>query len=806
MAAVAPVVVPRPTTKYKRRATPKGAARRTAADQPEHVPTAPGGRGKTSPVIREHLANLANERIRESVLAREGSGIEQEWEDARDLYDGVDNLTKTDTRLRVNDKNSAPRKANQADQDQSTLLLNITKPKTKTAISRVKEMLVPASSVAPFDIDPTPIPELDEVSKKPELAGQNVRLGDGTMAPALAVAEIVRAKSQEAIDGEKKWIEDRFTEGNVYGEMRKMLDNSGLFGTGVMKGPFPVCKKSHEFKISGTIAELIKTTKYEPTSRCIRVQDCYPDPSCGDNIHRGSYFNERDWATAKTLRELAHDPTYDRKAIAQALIEGPIPGKMASAMHMDRSRHRPGNTNQDSKLFELWYSYGDVPAEYLIAMGVKDVLLGNDKDDEAANDPVADELRDQADAEAAFDPDSESEEDRTLSEDEEAALKHVPALVTMLNGRPIKAQIQPLESGRFPYDFFPWEVVEGQPYGKGEPITMRAAQVMVTSGIRRLLENAGQSSGPQLVITDGVIEPVDGKYRITGRKLWRFIPNELISDVNKAMAMFEIPSMQEQLMKIVEFGLVMADRLTNIPMLLQGDESAGDTPDTLGGMKLLVQNSMAPLRDKAKQFDDYFTTPHMGGYHEWFMLHVPDLPKGDAQIKALGSTALIQREEGREFLTMLGPVKNDPAFRINPAKYSAELARANGYDMALIQYTEEEWKTAPENPANAQPQEAPQVAAARIRGETQIASDQARAAALQTELAAKAQMAAEQRAMDRAIADLDHEIAQMELAGKDNISLRDVKAMLAAKAGELNLSRMEMQLKLAPQNTSGTGI
>lgn len=784
--------------KYATRQTPKQGARRTAADRPttHDAPVSKAEERRQQTI--DQLAKLANERVREATSAREQSGIEEEWREAEDLYAGVDELNQADNRMRIRDKNSAPNKRGPADGGQSTILLNITAPKTKVAVSRVKEMLVPTSE-KPWDIGPTPVPEFEEVANDPQRAGQLVQLGDGTQAPAGAVVDITRERMQKAIDGEEAWIEDRFVEGNVYAQMRTVIEDAGRLGTGVLKGPFPRCKKTREWKITGNFAELALRERYDPTSERRRIQDCYPDPACGDSIHNGSFFCEREFVSAKTLRELAKDPEYNRAAIADAILEGPMTGAKFNATSA-KERKKPGDTSQEGKLFELWYVYGDVPPDYLIAMGVKDKLLGNGPELVKAANDEPDQAGYESDGEEAAD------EQEPLTDEQEAALMQVPALVTILNGRPIKAAIQPLESGEFPFDFFPWEPVEGQPYGRGIPMAMRAAQIIVKVGVRRLLENGGLSAGPQIAITEGAIEPADGIMEIKGRKLWKFVPTELINDISKAMAMFAIPSMQQELLGIITFGLEMADRLTNIPMLLQGDQTAGTSPETLGGMKLLVQNSMAPLRDIAKQFDDDLVIPHLNRYHEWFMLNVPDKPKGDADIKALGSTAMVQREEGREFLVMLGPVKDDPAYRIDPQKYSKELARAQGYDMSLIQYSDEDWKKAPTNPANAQPVEDPRIATAKIAAASREKVAGGQQNMQMTAEHARAVHEENDRALRVAELELKKLIAMLDNSTKRTVSLGQVKKELAIAAGNLQSRRDEMMLKLLPENASHLGI
>ncbi|HEX6289376.1 MAG TPA: hypothetical protein VFZ66_09310, partial [Herpetosiphonaceae bacterium] len=278
-------------------------------------------------------------------------------------------------------------------------------------------------------------------------------------------------------------------------------------------------------------------------------------------------------------------------------------------------------------------------------------------------------------------------------------------------------------------------------------------------------------------------------------------------DIRKAFATFDVPSHTQELLEMIQFFLNMADQLTNLPMLLQGEQAAGTSPETLGGMKLLVQNASSPLRVIAKQFDDDLIVPHLRRYYDACM-QAPDAPKeakeGDSQVFAKGSAVLVQREEAREFLMMLFAVKDDPNLRIDPAKYIEALGRANGFSMQLIQYTTEEWeKMQAEAPP---PPKDPRVEAAEIRnqGLQQQAQLKAQDAAAQREF--DAQQAAEDRALQAFLARVEENIQVMELAGDQQISINDIKAMLAKEAMANRTKRDEMALKLAPANESGLGI
>jgi hypothetical protein len=696
--------------------------------------------------LRTALAVTVARRIREAKDARSASGIEDIWEEDADQYDGVDSLapaTKGATE-------TGPRK-----DGRSRVFLNITKPKTDIAVARVQEMLVPTDD-KPWEICPTPIPELSEAAAGG--ADQMLTLADGTQAPAKDVAkatlEIASQKAEKMAD----WVEDQFVEGSVYAELRKVIRDAGRLGTGILKGPYPVMRTERRWQISDGAAMLAITEKASPTSSCIDPRDFFPDPSCGENIHDGSYVVERDYMTSRQLRKLARVEGYDAAAIAEAIKQGP----QQRARDRDRYRDQPGETVNDSEVYEVFYYYGDVEPEVLIAMGV----------------------------------------DQTSLREEDLYLQAVPSIVTMVNDRPIKAVVNPLDSGEFPYDVFPWEAKENQPWGTGIPRKMAVAQRMLNAATRALLENAGLSAGPQIAITRGALIPANNKYEITGRKLWFFEPTDLVTDIAKAMRVWSIPSAQQELSNIITFALQMADELTNLPMLMQGQQ--GTAPELLGGMKMLMANASAPLRVVAKAFDDCLITPHLRRYYDWGMQSGPEDAKGDLQIKARGSSALVQREIAREFLAQAYQMAQRPNSRINPDKLDEELMKAHGVNMSTIAYTDAELQQKQEAAAQQPPPQDPRIEAARIRAESDKAKTEAASAAAQQELQFKAQDNAEMRAIQIQLAEVQKQIQIMRMAAEENMQIGDIKAQLAqtaiASRDKRELFAAERAMKFDPAN------
>ena len=96
--------------------------------------------------------------------------------------------------------------------------------------------------------------------------------------------------------------------------------------------------------------------------------------------------------------------------------------------------------------------------------------------------------------------------------------------------------------------------------------------------------------------------------------------------------------------------------------------------------------------------------------------------------------------------------------------------------------------------------------AAEIRTQALQAQAQASAQNQEAERAFKAGQADQQRQHEAQMRAVDREIEMMQLAGKENVSLAQVKAMLAGKAMDARLKTDEMRLKLSPGNPTNEGI
>ena len=114
--------------------------------------------------------------LKSAVDARLQSGIEEEWQEAEDLYAGVEPGTAGQ------DPTQKPVKG------RSRVIINITEGKTGIGASQIIRRVLPGD-VRPWKIEPTPVPEFDEAMASGE--GAMITLKDGTQQKASNVAKAV---------------------------------------------------------------------------------------------------------------------------------------------------------------------------------------------------------------------------------------------------------------------------------------------------------------------------------------------------------------------------------------------------------------------------------------------------------------------------------------------------------------------------------------------------------------------------------------------------------------------------------------
>lgn len=693
----------------------------------------------------EALSKVVAKSRDEAVSARQASGIERIWDEDEEYYLGIDDANRHNHAYTkgMNPDSGITSNTREETAGRCTAFFNITRQFVDSASARMGDILLPAGDWN-FALKPTPMPEMDEIkgSAQPVVSQAGVATNpDGSPYTLGQFQQEETADAGRKVSKAELQIRDWLTECRYHAEVRKVIEDAAKIGTGILRGAYPKKQKTRAM-IGG---KLVMQDKIIPSSKRIDPRNFFPAPNCGDDIQRGSYVLERDYLSARELRDLKGVTGYIDKNIDKVLEEGP--GKCNEA----REGNKAAAAVQEDKRFEVWYYFGDVNIDDLDALGAK-------------------------------------------KEGDEPGPDMVPAVVVLINDTVIRGFVNPLDTGEFPYDVMPWQRMADVPWGVGVSRQGRTAQEMLNASARALMDNMGVSAGIQFIIKRGVVVPADGDYRITRNKVWYVNEEADVRAAQDALTAIEIPSVQAELTNIIQLAYKMMEDATGISFLLQGQQ--GSAPDTVGGMELLHKNSSSLLRRIARTFDENITEPHIIRYYDWLLLHGDDEMKGDFKIEALGSSALVEREIQAMQAQQILQLALNPAFGYSPKKAADELLRAWRFQPSKFEMDDDE-KQAQQQQQPAPPPavqaaqiraaSAEKIAAARAQAETEkMRMDMDRDTVYAQSMAERDRMTFDQRAAEL---QLRKELALLDYANKHQLKLEDVKKDLATTAMKLRTTK-----------------
>jgi hypothetical protein len=709
--------------------------------------------------------NMAQQRD-EWIRLRYSYGVDKRWLEDEDQYNAKDNIAKQASQMMTSVEQGYPVTTQMAKPHRSTVYIGLTRQKTNAAEARLADILLPTDD-RNWGIQPTPKPDVMGASRDDRMAADR-DTGQPMMNPEtqepLSMKDIARAAMQVAREKAKAMqteMDDQLVECDYNAEVRKMLHNAARLGTGVIKGPVVTSRtrkawQPYKDMQGNQIHQIEIVQEMSPASFSVDPRNCWPDPGCGDNVHAGKGLYERERITVRQVRDLAKQPGFMKDQLRKVLEEGPKKSATFQELKDEDQRDLARDT------YEMWTYWGEVDYEDLEAAGVN---VG-DKD-----------------------------ELRTMS-----------ACVVMINSTIVKAYVNPLDGGDIPYDFFVWEKVSDSVWGYGIPYLMRAQQRVLNAAWRQMMDNAGVSSGPQIIVKAGSIQPADKQWQLSARKIWWATDD--VDDVRKAFTAVEFNSYQGELANIIKMAMELADQETGVPMITQGEKGAA--PDTVGGMQMLMNSANVVLRRIVKQFDDMVTKPHIRRYYDYNMLYNENEEiKGDFTVNARGSSALLVRDiQNQAFLNLLAAGAN-PVYGVylDTQKLFEKALQAQHIDPAEVFKSEEELEKIKEQQQQPQAQQAdPRIEAAKIRAETDIAKVQAQNQGDMAELQTReklAQLSYQQRMEELA---MQREIEMLKMANVQNLTLEQIKAKLADTAmrerGKKEIYAAEQNLKM----TTGSGI
>lgn len=727
------------TEQMMRRQTPEDTTESTEDDQQARA------------ARREKLLALAATLITkrdEAVLFRASSGIERRWREDEAAFDGVGNEPGSGNSMMDYASGEAPARGNSGPV-RSKAKINVVRGKHEVAVGRLNDILFPTDE-RNWALKVTPVPNMVKALKddrQPVDTTTNQPMVDKDGNP-VKTSDIARAQmdlAKDAMKGMETAIDDQLSECQYNAECRKVISFGAKVGTGIIKGP-SVIKRTRKAWLPSeggdwSVATMKVVEENAPASKQVDHWKVFPAPGTGEDVRRSPYMWEAGELLPRELRDLIGMEGYLSDQIKLILSEDPM--RTSPYFNSDKKgmEIRRSTINRGAA-YESWEYNGDVDVEDLMALGL--------------------------------DPAQMDTEGKSLS-----------ACVLFVNERPIKVQLHILDTGDNIYDFFQWTQVAGSPWGIGVVRMGIWWGMIIQAAWRSMLDNARDSAGANIVVGQGV-EPADGKWEITGKKIWKIIGD--IDDANKAFAQFQVANNQAEMQALIEMALKFLDIETQIPMLFQGEKSK-DLPDVLGIVDVVVDSSNVAIRSRVKVWDDQVTTPHLRRYYDWNMQYNerPDI-KGDFSVVARGASELLERDKQARALISSFKLRGTPEVdaEIDWGKATRKIFEALRLD--VLKTPEEKKRDAEAKQGQEQPQD-PRIATATIRAQSEMQKAQLVQSSDQEEIKLKAQLSEMEMKHQYELKMIDFKIKQMEFSQQSGLTLAQIKKELAVESSKQNLMR-----------------
>lgn len=656
----------------------------------------------------------------------------------------------------------------------SKLFVGLTRTKTSSWESRLSDLLFPTDGQN-WDIEPTPVPTISSEAQKAYKATQTAASEANAImdqaereqdpqrkADLLAKAEQIavggneqaskNAELQDTIDAARQAsdlmqdeIADQLVECSYSIRAREAIHDMCKLGTGIMKGPVASNRMRRQWTKSTPIGEdgeipagaptayaLGMTIETRPEFSRVDPWNFFPEMSAR-TLEEASFTFERHLWNAGQLKRAVKSTGLDPKAVAELIEEKPKEAMPAYWTSLREITLNTGTAGVESR-YHVWEYHGPLEKEDL--------------------ETIATATGDEA----------------IMKDYEENVLEDFNVIMWFCQGRLLKIGPHPMDSGETLYSAVPFERDDTSIFGYSVPALMRDSQDAMNAAWRMIMDNAGLSVGPQIVIDQSVITPVNGSYELTPMKQWLLNSSSLtkLPEGARPFQTFDIPSRQDHLESIIAHARQFADDETNMPLIAYGEQASHIT-QTAQGMSILMNSANVVFRRVVKHFDDCMTVPNIRRIYDWNMqFNERDDIKGDFEVHARGSSVLLVRElQAQNLMAMISTFAGHPV--LGPlgkwANAFRKLCEAHMIHSDELVKSDDEIR---EDQDRAR-KEAELAAQNQGPNESQL---------LGMKLNHELQNAREQREHDAQMRDLDREAALIKLAQQHNMTLDQLEAKL----------------------------
>ena len=430
----------------------------------------------------------------------------------------------------------------------------------------------------------------------------------------------------------EKLIHDEIDESSGSQELRNAIFESVLLGTGIIKGPFTFNKTLHRYvkNEDGTRSYQPEQVKV-PRLEFVSAWDFYPDPNA-KTIEECEYVVHRHKLNKNQLRDLLDRPFFDKEAVLETLQDGP--NYRNRTFETQIKAEDDANTTETDR-FEVLEFWGCVDKKVL----------------EDAQIPVPEGM------------DNEKE-------------MQINAWVT--ENRVLRMVVNPFKPYRIPYNAFPYEKNPYSFFGIGVPENMKDAQQIMNGHARMAIDN--------LALSGSLVFDVDESALVAGQNMDVY-PGKIFRRQagmpGQAIHGLKFPNTSTENMMMFDKFRQLADESTGIPSYSHGQTGVQSMTRTASGMSMLLSAANLNIKTVVKNLDDFLLKPLGEAYFQWNMqFYEGDLAiEGDLEVKATGTSSLMQKEVRSQRLTMFLQSVQNPS--IAPFVKIPELIKELAYTLDL---------------------------------------------------------------------------------------------------------------------------
>ena len=522
--------------------------------------------------------------------------------------------------------------------EKSRVFVKITKTKVLAAFGQIIEVLFSGGKF-PLGISPTPVPEdIAEYAHLKQQAPQQPQQpqdpygfkGDGREIPPGATADmLMKNLAQEyenvgfdegpANAGEpqiepagigaknlEKLIHDQLEESEAITTLRHVFFEMCLLGTGILKGPFSFDKEYHSFEEQEDTSIYIKKIKSVPKIEAVSCWNFYADPNA-TNISDCDYAIQRHSLNRQQFSDLRKMPFFNEEIIDHCLEEGPnyqVRGYESSLYNRETVETIYKNRYE---VLEYW---GIIDKDLAKQCGI------------------------------------ESD-------------KNVISVNAWICGNKVLRMVEnPFTPTRIPFMVCPYELNPYQFFGIGVPENMEDSQQIMNGHARMAIDNLALSGNLVFDIDETQLAPGQDMKIFPG-KIFRRQSGQPGTAINAV----KFPNSTQENMMMFDRFRQLADEATGIPSYSHGTTGVQSTTRTAAGMSMLMGAAALSIKTVIKNIDDYLIKPLGDSFFHWNMQFNADMPhiKGDLEIKARGTSSLMQKEVRSQRLMTFMQTAANPA-------------------------------------------------------------------------------------------------------------------------------------------------